>query len=219
MMDALFSPDYRRATWVCVFIAVANQMSGINILNIYAETIFEDVADAGGAAAFSPKACTYFIGVSGFVGAFLSNFTVKYLTRRQVFIVGHTCMGFCLLLVAICTVTNHGNLVLTFMCLFVISLQFSNGSAFWVYAAEVVCDPAMGICLFALWGFLVIQTIFANSLISLVGISGLFYILAGYQVFTIAVLFVFMKESQGLTGEQKRNLYKPGGGELKRVIA
>jgi hypothetical protein len=76
----------------------------------------------------------------------------------------------------------------------------------------------MGICLFALWGFLIIQTIFANSLIAVVGISGLFYILAGYQVITITVLFIFMKESQGLTGEQKRNLYKPGGGELKKGI-
>jgi len=201
MKDALFNKDYRNATWVCVFIAIANQMSGINILNIYAQTIFEDVANAGGAAAFSPKACTYFIGVSGFLGAFNSNFTVKFLTRRQVFLIGHICMGICLLLVAVFTVTKHGNLVLLFMCLFVISLQSSNGSCFWVYAAEVVCDPAMGICLFALWGFLVIQTIFVNSLITVTGIPGLFYILAGYQVITISVLFIFMKESQGLTGE------------------
>jgi predicted MFS family arabinose efflux permease len=122
MKDALFAPDYRRATWICVFIAIANQMSGINILNIYSKTIFEDVKDAGGAASFSPKGCTYFIGIAGFLGAFLSNFTVKYLTRRQVFIIGHINMGICLLLVAVFTVTNHGNLVLLFMCLFVISL-------------------------------------------------------------------------------------------------
>jgi len=155
-------------------------MSGINILNVYAETIFTDVANAGGAAAFSPKACTYFLGMSGLLGAFLSNFTVKNVTRRQVFIGGHTCIGICLLLVAIFTVSNHGNLVLIFMCLFIISLQCSNGSGFWIYAAEVVCDPAFGICLFAIWSCCLIQTLFVNSLVSLVGISGLFYILAGY---------------------------------------
>lgn len=36
--------DYRKATWMCVFIAVANQMSGVNIINIYTQSIFDQIA-------------------------------------------------------------------------------------------------------------------------------------------------------------------------------
>lgn len=122
MGQALCDSDYRGATWVVLFIAVANQMSGINILNIYAETIFIDVSNSGGAAYFSPKDCTYFTGMSGFLGAFLANFTVYFLSRRQVFLIGHTCMGLFLLGVAVSIVEAQGNLVLANMCLFVISL-------------------------------------------------------------------------------------------------
>ena len=96
-------------------------MSGINILNIYTETIFTDVSNSGSSAYFSPKSCTYFTGMSGFLGAFLANFTVYFLSRRQVFIFGHIAMGLFLQGVAIFIVYGNGNLVLINMCCFVIS--------------------------------------------------------------------------------------------------
>jgi hypothetical protein len=97
-------------------------MSGVSILNIYAETIFTDVSNAGGAAYFSPKSCTYFTGMSGFIGAFLANFTVYFLSRRHVFLFGHTAMGIFLLGVGYFIVEAEGNLVLANMCFLVISL-------------------------------------------------------------------------------------------------
>jgi len=81
-------------------------MAGINILTVYATSIFNDCANGGGPASFSPKACTYFTGIAGFFGAFLSNFTVKKFTRRQLFIGGHVSIGINLLLVAICIINN-----------------------------------------------------------------------------------------------------------------
>ena len=106
MKTALFDIDYRRATWILMFISLGNQMAGINILTVYATSIFEACADGGGPASFSPKACTYFTGMAGFLGAFLSNFTVKKYTRRIVFIGGHVSIGINLLLVAICIINN-----------------------------------------------------------------------------------------------------------------
>ena len=41
--DALFHPDYRGATWMGMWLAVTNQMSGINVLNVYAPTIFKNI--------------------------------------------------------------------------------------------------------------------------------------------------------------------------------
>jgi len=85
-----------------IWLAICNQMSGINIVNVYAPTIFTEIRNknhtTGG---LSPEQCTYFVGAAGFVGAVLSNFTVAYFSRRALFLGGHVLMGIFLLLVAI----------------------------------------------------------------------------------------------------------------------
>lgn len=102
MIKALTHIDYRAATWIVIAVSVGNQMAGVNVLTIYASSIFEDCAKGGGPAYFSSKACTYFTGMAGFLGAFLSNFTIKKFSRKQIFFGGHTTIGINLLLIAIC---------------------------------------------------------------------------------------------------------------------
>lgn len=45
ILDALCHEDYRRASWLVIFIVVAIQMAGVNIINIYTTTIFEAIKD------------------------------------------------------------------------------------------------------------------------------------------------------------------------------
>ena len=97
--SGLFDRDFRKASWVCIFLAISNQMSGINIINIYAYTIFKTISDSGAEMPLSAKSMTYFIGASGFVGAYLGNFTVKQFSRRGLLINSHLMMAVCLGLV------------------------------------------------------------------------------------------------------------------------
>lgn len=39
LWESLTHPDYRRATWVCIGVATANQMSGINVINMFSTDI------------------------------------------------------------------------------------------------------------------------------------------------------------------------------------
>jgi len=57
----------------------AQQMSGINIVNIYAQKIFDEVATDSGSSVgnLSSKQETYFIGMGGLAGAFIGIYTVK----------------------------------------------------------------------------------------------------------------------------------------------
>ena len=69
-------------------------MSGINILNVYAPTIFDNIRKSTGAkGGLSTEQDVYFVGAAGFVGAVLANFTVAYFSRRTLFIGGHALMG------------------------------------------------------------------------------------------------------------------------------
>ena len=40
LTDALLHADYRKATWIAIFLAFSNVLTGINVVNVYALTIF-----------------------------------------------------------------------------------------------------------------------------------------------------------------------------------
>ena len=89
---ALFSKDYRYATWLCMGLAFFFQMSGMNIVSIYSTTIFEDLEKVT-TSPLSVKTDNYFIGFAGVFGALTSPLPFKYLSMRAVFLGGHTVMG------------------------------------------------------------------------------------------------------------------------------
>ena len=67
----------------------------------------------------------------------------------MIFIGGHFVMAILLFLVAHFIDTKRADLVLINLCSFIIVYQATQGSAFWIYVAEIVSsDSVMGICLF-----------------------------------------------------------------------
>lgn len=122
MKATLTSPDYRSATWICISIAIYNMMSGVNIINSYSTNIFDDIKNNGGGdGSFTTPQKNLFVGCSGFTGAFLSNFTVAFLSRRMILIGGHFLMGIFLLLVAISIDNKKPDLVIYFMSAFIVT--------------------------------------------------------------------------------------------------
>lgn len=47
LTQTLISPDHRAATWICLFLALGQAMSGCSVINIYTEQIFQDLAKNG----------------------------------------------------------------------------------------------------------------------------------------------------------------------------
>jgi len=86
---------------MCGIIAIFNAMCGCNILNIYAYTIFNKIVEDGNDMKLTPTQCTYFIGTSGFIGSFLSNFIVGLLKMRPIMIGGEILICIFLFLVGI----------------------------------------------------------------------------------------------------------------------
>jgi len=43
LMEALLHADYRKATWLGMFLAFSNMLTGINVVNVYALTIFQNI--------------------------------------------------------------------------------------------------------------------------------------------------------------------------------
>ena len=205
------NPNYRRATWTCMGLAFANQMAGINIINLLSTPIFQKLSNDI-TLTNTIKFDNYFLGGCGFVGSVLANVTVTFLSKRAVFIGGHAFIMIGLLLIYVFVELKMADYyVLMAMCLCILSFQMSNGATFWIYASEVIVDSAFAICLVILWGVLLIQSLTSLSLVNIdgYGVKGLFLTLAVFQALIILYMLFFLKETKGLNSGQKKNLYKP----------
>ena len=94
------------------------------------------------------------------------------------------------------------------MCTAVVTFQFTMGSAFWVYASEVIVDSALGLCVFLMFGLLALESLLAIYIIQAIGVATTFYIFGGFQVVSVIILFFHMKETKHLDQITKKNLYR-----------
>jgi len=117
-------------------------------------------------------------------------------------------MCLCLLLTAGGIYQGLPIFCLILICLFTVTFQATNGGVFWVYVAEIVEDAGIGLCVCVLMGLLFLQSVFTNMIIDGIGVQGLFLILGLWQVLTVFVFFFWLKETKGLTKEQKAILYR-----------
>ena len=73
MWHALTSPNQRNASWLSVFLAAFNNLSGIGIISIYATSIFESIlSNHKDKSRMTAKEDAYFLGLAGLIGAILS---------------------------------------------------------------------------------------------------------------------------------------------------
>ena len=192
-----------------MMIAFFNNMGGVSIIGIFATTIFDNVHKGQLLISLSLKTELFYIGLSGFIGAVLGLWTVKYLTRRAIFIGGHLIMAVQLFFVGHFIDTKQPELALMNMCAFLVVYQSTEGPAFWVYIGDVVSsDSVIGICLFFQQILLNAQSMGTIYLInSPVGVNGLFYLLGIVQVAAFFLFTFFLKETKGLSDLDKKSLY------------
>jgi hypothetical protein len=107
-------------------------------------------------------------------------------------------IGVCMIIIALLVGFHKPDGVLAFVCIAVIAFQGSLGSASFPYAAEVMVDSALGAALTVLFGLQAIQSLVDPTIIGDLGISNTFYIFGGFQIVTVIILFLAMKETKGL---------------------
>jgi hypothetical protein len=73
-----------------------------------------------------------------------------------------------------------------------------------VYVGETVQPVALGVCLFVLMGYLTFVVFMAPLLVNgSFGTINTFYMLGGFQAVTVISVFLFMKETSGLSNYEK----------------
>jgi alpha-ketoglutaric semialdehyde dehydrogenase len=199
----LFKGKLLRLMLIGIALAVAQQVTGINVIMYYAPSIFKSAGFAADSALFQ----TALMGLVNLTFAVIAMFCVDKLGRKPLMIMGSIGMGVSLLLLAITFMTNNfeGYLVLFCIMGFLASFGFSLGPVVFVLISEIfpnnLRSHAVAVCIFFLWtANFIVSFSFPYLLKHLQGYSFLIFSLMCFL--TLAFVMRFLTETKGKSLEQ-----------------
>ena len=200
--EPLFIPRYRLPIFLAITIGMFNQLSGINAILYYSNSIFA----AAGFSQLSGSLQTVLIGAMNFVATLLGMSLIDKLGRKTLLLIGSVGTALCLSGVAAVFFTNsHQNTLVWLLVAYIMFFSISQGAVIWVYIAEVfpnrVRAKGQSLGSSAHW--------IMNALISLVfpllaarsgGIPFAFF--AAMMVLQLFIVLYFYPETKGISLEQ-----------------
>ena len=132
--EPLFNRKYALPIFLAVTIGMFNQLSGINALLYYSNSIFASAGFSSNSAALQ----TVGVGLVNLLATFLGMSLIDKLGRKTLMLIGSVGMVIALSGVAWVFSSNaHQGLLVWLFMLFIIFFAISQGSVIWVYIAEV----------------------------------------------------------------------------------
>lgn len=132
--DALFTAKYRLPIFLAVTIGMFNQLTGINAILYYLNTIFAHA----GFSKVSGDLQSVAVGATNLIFTVIAMSVIDRLGRKTLLLVGS--VGMCASLAGVATIffTNrHENLLVWMLIGFIAFFAFSQGAVIWVYLSEV----------------------------------------------------------------------------------
>jgi hypothetical protein len=153
----------------------------------------------------SPRMGTIMIGLAGFFGALCAILTARSFGRKTLVCTGHCFMGVFLILVGVFSYNLYNDAALVMIMLFLITYQMTDGSITYLYVAEVVVDGALGFCFLCLKGTALIISLTTEYIMdSALHPYGAFWLYGGLTSLGGIMMFIFMRETRGLTDKEKK---------------
>jgi sugar porter (SP) family MFS transporter len=230
----VFARQWRKPLSVAALLAILQQLTGINAIIYYADTIF---AAAGFNNPTSQSLATLWaVGAVNVVATLIAVIWVDRFGRKPLLLIGSAGMCAGLLIVAGAffelqkvtsserathAVSSAGILALIGLVVFIASFAFSLGPVVWTVINEVFPSRVRGrgvaiataINWFAAW--VVAQTFL--SLVNAISTEGTFLLFAGFCVVTFVYVRWFLPETKGMTLEEVQEMWADPG-ELRRSI-
>ena len=203
-LKELLQPGFRTALFIGIFLAVFQQITGINAVIYYAPRFFE----AAGLARSSAILQSALIGVVNVVFTLVAIALVDRLGRKPMLMVGSAGMGlsFILLGAAFKFQLFSGSLILLFTLLYIAFFAMTLGPIVWVVIAEIfptrIRGRAMAIATVSLWlaDFAVSLTfpVIADKLHE----SFAFWLYAGMCLINFFFIWAVLPETKGKSLEE-----------------
>jgi SP family xylose:H+ symportor-like MFS transporter len=206
---SLLSPSVFGIVALGVFLACAQQLTGVNVVMYYAPEILKEVVSSTESSLFQ----TSIMGVMYLVGNLLGIFLIDRLGRRPLLIFGG--LGVSLSMAALGYVIfsqTVGYAALACLIVYVISISFSWGCVGWTLIAEIfpnrIRSKAMGVAVASVWitNFFVVQSfpmLHQNPTLQELFNGGFtFWVYAAISLISIVIVAKFVPETKGKTLEE-----------------
>ena len=206
--DALFTAKYRMPIFLAVTIGMFNQLTGINAILYYLNSIFAHA----GFSKVSGDLQSVAVGATNLIFTVIAMSVIDKLGRKTLLLIGSVGMCFSLAGVATIFLTNrHEDLLVWMLVGFIAFFAFSQGAVIWVYLSEVfpnrVRAKGQSLGSFSHW--------IMNALISwtfpLMAASSGGYPFAFFSAMMIVQFFVvlfFYPETKGISLEEMQKKLK-----------
>jgi SP family arabinose:H+ symporter-like MFS transporter len=132
--DHLFSRQYRAPIFLAVSIGMFNQLTGINAILYYLNSIFENA----GFSKVSGDLQSVAVGATNILFTILAMSVIDRFGRKILLLVGSVGMALCLAgVAAIFFLGTNQNLLVWLLMGYIAAFGFSQGAVIWVYLSEV----------------------------------------------------------------------------------
>jgi len=132
--SGFFSSKYKRIIWLAFFIALFNQLSGINFILYYAPEILSRIGLGQKDSLLNSIA----IGGTNLIFTFVGLYLIDQLGRKKLLIIGSIGYIISLVMIAGCFASHASPvLLMSFLLLFIASHAVGQGAVIWVFISEI----------------------------------------------------------------------------------
>src|SRR5580704_9092613 len=209
----VFAPRWRTPLMIGLGLAVLQQLTGINAIIYYSNSIF---AAAGYATpAEQAQATTWAIGAVNVLSTFIAIAFIDGLGRRPLLIAGLIGMALSLAVVGFAfwesgtqgsLGSSAGVITLVALVVFIISFAFSAGPVTWTVINEIypneIRGRAVAVATAVNWGAAFLVSGFFLSVVKAIGQAYTFWMFAGFCVIGLVWVIVGVPETRGRSLEE-----------------
>ena len=211
----VFKPSVRKALIVGLGLSIFQQVTGINAIIYYANTIFESAGLTSTKA--QTTATLYCVGLTNVLATFVAVAYVDRFGRKPLLFLGLVGMFVSLCAVglgfAIESTKDTGSgasivgiITMVALVIFIASFAFSLGPVVWTIISEIfpnrIRGRAVSLATAANWGAAFLVTEFFLSIVNAIGEAATFFILASMCVLAYIFIWRYVPETKGRSLEE-----------------
>jgi MFS family permease len=192
---------------------VFQQATGINSVMYYGTQLLGDAGFSSNAAIVANT----LNGLFSVLGVLTGVALINRIDRRKMLIGGFTLTTTFHVLVGLSAFllpdgTLKAYLILTFVVLFVFSMQATIGPLVWLMLSEIfplkIRSFAIGVCIFALWIANAVVALLFPPVVAALGIGATFFIFAGLGVLALVFIKTQVPETRGRSLEELEDQFR-----------
>mmetsp|Transcript_32703 Transcript_32703/g.28971 ORF Transcript_32703/g.28971 Transcript_32703/m.28971 type:complete len:477 (-) Transcript_32703:66-1496(-) len=206
-LSQLLTPKYRIALIIGCFTAFFQQMTGINVVIFYSNTVFTKGQDPGYDTEVTARTGTLIVGVVNWAATMVAIPLLSRLGRKTLMLFGQIMMGISLIILAVFSIINFSTGTIIFTLVFVAFFEIGIGSVLWLYLAEIMTEGGMSLASVLVWILTIIVGLFTPRMFDLLTPKGMYFLFAAIDIAGLLFIFIFIKETKGKSKSQLKTLY------------